>query len=58
MQIPKWVWCCMGGLIGVVPMIGATVLERNQVQCVNQDSSGEGGRVIASDCDRPNLLSP
>ena len=58
MQIPKWVWCCVGGLIGVVPMMGATILDRNPVQCVNQDSSGERVTVIASDCDRPNVLSP
>ena len=58
MQIPKWIWCCVGGLIGVVPMMGATILDRNPVQCVNQDSFGERMMVSASDCDRSTDLSP
>ena len=53
MQIPKWAWCFIGGFVAVVPMMGATILDSEQVQCVEQDGAGEVRTALGSDCDRP-----
>lgn len=50
MQIPKWVWCCLGGLVGMVPMMGATFLNMDQVTCQNHDFAGDVVKTIGSEC--------
>ena len=52
MQIPKWAWCCIGGLVGVLPMMGATLLSGEQIQCVEHNSPNDVTQSVSPECDR------
>lgn len=50
MQLPKWAGCCLGGLIGVVPMMGISLLQGDRVHCAEPRHSLEVVQSMGSDC--------
>ena len=53
MQLPKWAGCCLGGLIGMVPMMGISLLQGEQVQCAEPRHSIDVVQAVSAACDRP-----